>query len=281
MLVGPVVLYGAIGVASATRQPLDYFAAGRRVPAVFTGLALAITALGSTGLVALTGVFFVSGFDGLAITIGALAGFVAMAILLAPFLRKFGAYTIPTYLGRRFDSRMLRLVSALFLAVPLLLLIAAELRIASAVASWLSGGSQALPLMLFATFVLASLVGGGMRGLSWSNAAQAITVMLAFLVPVAMVAVIVNKLPIPQLSYGPIVRTLLKQEAALALTVGSCRTVFIRPSRRRVRDDCKTVFNAVRSNRTGCICHNDAHRDGGTCISTLATATGFDHPGRS
>lgn len=225
MLIGPVALYGCIGLASANRQPLDYFAAGRRVPAIFTGLALAVSALGATGLVTLTGVFFVSGFDGLAITIGALAGFVAMAILLAPFLRKFGAYTIPTYLGRRFESRFLRLLSAVFLALPMLLLIAAELRIAGSVGAWISGVPAATLLPLFALIVMATLVPGGMRSLSWSNAAQAITVLLAFLVPVALVAVLVTKLPIPQLSYGPIVRSLIKQEAALALP-GVATTAF-------------------------------------------------------
>lgn len=193
---------------------------------MFTGLALAISALGATGLVALTGVFFVSGFDGLAITIGGLAGFVVMAILLAPFLRKFGAYTVPTYLGRRFESRLLRLLSAAFLAVPMLLLIAAELRIASGVGSWLSGMPASSLVPLFALIVLATLIPGGMRSLSWSNAAQAITVILAFLVPVALVAVLVTKLPIPQLSYGPIVRNLIKEEAALALP--AVATTFIR-----------------------------------------------------
>ncbi len=217
MLFGPIVLYGSIGLASATRLPLDYFAAGRRVPAVFTGLALAISALGATGLVTLTGVFFVSGFDGLAITIGGLAGFVVMAILLAPFLRKFGAYTVPTYLGRRFDSRLLRLFAAAFLAVPLMLLIAAELHIAGAVGAWMTGVPARSLVALFALIVMAMLIAGGMRSLSWSNAAQAITVILAFLVPIALVAVLVTKLPIPQLSYGPIVRGLIKEEAALSL----------------------------------------------------------------
>lgn len=217
MLLGPIALYGAIGIASATSQPLDYFAAGRRVPALFTGLALAVSALGATGLVSLTGVFFVSGFDGLAITIGGLAGFVVMAILLAPFLRKFGAYTVPTYLGRRFESRMLRLLAACFLAVPLLLLIAAELRLGAGVASWLSRTPEPTVLMGLAVVVIVTVVLGGMRSLSWSNSAQAITVVLAFLVPVAVVAVLVTKLPIPQLSYGPIVRSLIRQEAALAL----------------------------------------------------------------
>ncbi len=217
MMIGPIVLYGAIGLASATRQPIDYFASGRRVPAVFTGLALAVSALGATGLVTLTGVFFVSGFDGLAITIGGLAGFVVMAILLAPFLRKFGAYTVPTYLGRRFESHFLRLLAAVLLAVPMMLLIAAELRVASSVGAWLTGTPAATLLPFLALTVLVTIVLGGMRSLSWANSAQAITVLLAFLVPVAVVAVMVSKLPLPQLTYGPIVRNLIRQEAALAL----------------------------------------------------------------
>lgn len=217
MLAGPVLLYGAIGLMSATGQSLDYFAAGRRVPSAFTGLALATTALGATGLVSLTGVFFVGGFDGLAITIGGLAGFVVMAVLLAPFLRKFGAYTLASYLGRRFESRALRLLAAALLSVPLMLLIAAELRIGAYVAGWLVDKPPAALLPALAAVLFVTLVAGGMRSLSWSNAAQAITVLLAFLVPAAIVALLVTKIPLPQLSYGPIVRSLIRQEAAVAL----------------------------------------------------------------
>ena len=93
------------------------FAAGRRVPAFYTGLVLAQTALGATGVVALTGAFFLIGFDALCIVIGGLAGFVVMAVLLAPFFRKFGAFTVPSYLGKRFDSRILRVVAGAILSV--------------------------------------------------------------------------------------------------------------------------------------------------------------------
>ena len=217
MLGGPVLLFTVIGLASATTQSLDYFAAGRRVPSIFTGLVLAVSALGATGLAAVTGVFFISGFDGLAITIGGLAGFVVMGILLAPFLRKFGAYTVPTYLGRRFESRGLRLAAAVLLAVPMLLIMAAELSIGAWAAGWLVGKPPSVMLVPLAAVVVGGIVLGGMRSLTWSSAAQSITVLLAFLLPAAIVAVIVTKLPIPQLSYGPIVRSLIREEAALGL----------------------------------------------------------------
>lgn len=217
MLAAPLALYIVIGVASATASSTDYFAAGRRVPAIFTGISLAVSALGATGLAALTGVFFVSGYDGLAVTIGGLAGFVVMAILLAPFLRKFGAYTVPTYLGRRFASAPLRITAAGLLAVPMLLIVAAEFAIGAYVAGWLVGWPAPAILPVIAAAVLATLILGGMRSLSWSSAAQAITVILAVLVMAALVALYLTKIPVPQLSYGPVVRALLRQEAALAL----------------------------------------------------------------
>ena len=95
LFIGPIILYFAIGAAVAAREPLDFFAAGRRVPAGYTGLLLAVGAAGGTFIVCGTGMFFISGFDALILLIGGLSGFVFMATLLAPFYRKFGAYTVP------------------------------------------------------------------------------------------------------------------------------------------------------------------------------------------
>lgn len=217
MLAGPVILYVAIGVAAYTREPLDYFTSGRRVPAVYTGLNLAVTALGATGLVSVTGAFFLIGFDALCLLIGGLAGFVAMAVLLAPFVRKFGAYTLPSYLGRRFDSRALRLASAMVMSVPLLLFLVAELKLGATMAAHLSSGSDGAALALVALVLALSLLAGGMRSLTWSNVAQSIAAILALIVPVAIVAVLVTNLPLPQLSHGPLVRQLLRAEAVQAI----------------------------------------------------------------
>ncbi len=219
MLAVPVILYVAIGVAGHTRAPLDFFASGRRVPAAYNGLALAATAMGATGLVAMTGAFFIVGFDALCVMLGVLAGFVVMAVLLAPFFRKFGAFTMPSYLGRRYESRALRLLSAVLLSVPMILVIAAELRVGAYAGAWLTGlPDGAVRAGLVLTLVLA-LVLGGMRSLTWSNVAQAIAMLLALAVPVSIVAVLVTNLPVPQLSHGPLVRGLLKIEAQQGLPI--------------------------------------------------------------
>ena len=140
---GPIALYASIGLLSATRETQDYFACGRRVPAFFNGLALGIAALGGAGFLALTGAFFLIGFDALCLSIGWYAGLVFATLLFVPFLRKVGAYTVPTFLGRRFDSRTVRVVAAAVLSVPILLLLAAEARFAAYAAAWLLGPVRA------------------------------------------------------------------------------------------------------------------------------------------
>src|SRR6476620_6178223 len=96
MFGGPIALYAAIGFSSSAREARDYFACGRRVPAFFNGLVLGVTALGGAGFLALTGSLFIVGFDAVCLSIGWYAGLVFMGVLFAPFVRKFGAYTLPT-----------------------------------------------------------------------------------------------------------------------------------------------------------------------------------------
>jgi cation/acetate symporter len=212
MLIGPLLLYAAIAASVFTKDPLDFFVVGRRVPAGYTGLGIASSAMGATGIVAMTGVFFIIGFDALFIVIGGLAGLVLMAVMLAPFLRKFGMFTVPSYLGRRFDSRSVRILCAALIAVPMLLLLAAELRIGAFVAAWLVGQPQSLMVGLMTFCVVLGLVFGGMRSFTWTSSAQAIAAILALIVPVAVVAVMVTNFPLPQLTHGPLLRELVRNE---------------------------------------------------------------------
>lgn len=212
MFAGPLVLYTVIGLAATCSEPLDYFACGRRVPAFYNGLVMAVSATGATGIVAVTGLFFLNGFDAWCVVIGFTGGFVVMAVLIAPFLRKFGAFTIPSYLGRRCDSRTVRVAAAAIVAVPMLLVIAAEVRTGIFVGTWLTGQSeQAIALLLAATVILA-VVMGGMRSASWASSAESIAVLTAIMVPTAMVAAAVTYLPFAHFSHGPILRAMVRLE---------------------------------------------------------------------
>ncbi|MGH1418007.1 MAG: solute symporter family protein [Hyphomicrobiaceae bacterium] len=206
MLTVPLMLYAAFGLASHTSEPIEYFASGRRVPAAYCGLGLALTAMGATGIVGAAGLLFNIGYDAVWIMSGGIMGFVVMAVLLAPFLRKFGAFTLPSYLGRRFDSRILRLISAGLLSVPMLLILIAEFRVGAMAAGWLIGLSPVILTVIMSSFLVVTFALGGVRSLTWTNVAMGIAVLIAIIIPLTIIAVLLGYLPIPQLSGGPVLR---------------------------------------------------------------------------
>jgi cation/acetate symporter len=212
MFAAPLLLYATIGLNSRAKEPHDYFASGRRVPAFFNGLVLGVSALGGAGFLGLTGALFIAGFDALCLSIGWCAGLVFMAVLFAPYIRKFGAYTIPGFLGGRFDSRVVRLVAAAVLCPPILLLLLAETRFAAYAGSWLVGQPEPLITAILIVLVAAVLVAGGMRSLTWSSVAKAITALLALAVPATIFALMASNLPLPQMTHGNTLRVLTRME---------------------------------------------------------------------
>ena len=202
------------GLLTPASDPNDFFACGRRVPAFFNGLVLAITALGGAGLMALTGAFFTVGFDALCLSLGVCTGFVFMGVLVAPFLRKSGDYTVPSYLGRRFESRPLRIVAAAVLAVPLFLLLAAEARFAAYAAAWLTDQPEPIIAVAVVVCACAMVLAGGMRSHTWSASAKAIVALAALAVPATVVALMVSNLPLPQMTHGNILRIITRMETA-------------------------------------------------------------------
>ena len=108
MMLVPLALYLFIAVGARTGQTEDFFASGRRVPPVYNGFVLAAIAVGGVGFLAYTGTAFFLGFDAMAIGLGLTFGMLAAAILFVPYLRKAGAYTLPSFFGHRFRSRLLR-----------------------------------------------------------------------------------------------------------------------------------------------------------------------------
>ena len=220
MLGGALSAFLIISVAGISREPIDFFAARRRVPAVYCGLGLAVSTMGATGMACLAGAFFLIGFDAIWIMSGGFAGYVVMAVLLAPFLRKFGAFTVPTYLGRRFDSRNVRIVSAALFSVPTLLILAAEIGIGAKAVDWLLAQGPAVATAVMVLAVICGLVFGGMRALTWTGVATGVAALLALVVPVAIIAVLLGYLPLPQLSHGPMIRGIGRSEAIVGMPIG-------------------------------------------------------------
>ena len=216
---GPVALYAVIGLGCRAREVPDYFACGRRVPAFFNGLVLAVTALGGAGFLAYTGSLLIVGFDAMCLGIGWCAGLVFMGVLFAPFVRKFGAYTVPTFLGRRFESRIVRVTAAGILCVPLILLLAAEARFAAYAAAWMLGQSERMMAAVVVACAAGIVLLGGMRSLTWSSVAKAIAALLALAVCASIVALMLSNLPIPQLTHGNALRLLTRMEVSQGVPV--------------------------------------------------------------
>ena len=219
MMLVPLALYVAIGVAALTQDVPDFFAAGRRVPAFFTGLGLATTAIGGVGLVSITGFMLINGQDAWCIANGVVAGFVVCAVMIAPYIRKFGSYTLPSYLGRRFDSRLLRITTAAILCVPVLLIVIAEIKIGLVAATWLTGASPHSMAILTAITIVAAIGFGGLRSLTWSGTAAGLTVLIAVLVPSAIAAIEFTNLPVGQFTHGPVLRIIGRLENAQAIPI--------------------------------------------------------------
>ncbi|HUS95433.1 MAG TPA: sodium:solute symporter [Hyphomicrobiaceae bacterium] len=219
MLLGPLALFAAIAAASWTTQSRDFFAAGRRVPAAYSGLVLAVTAIGGTGFVAWPGLFFINGFDAWCLFIGVVLGFVVMGVSVAPYVRKAGAYTVPTFLARRFQSRLLRVTAASVFIVPMLLVLAAELTMSLWVTMLLAQLSPAIATALIVTVVSATVIVGGMRGLGWVGTAQAITAVISILTLATMAGLIATNFPLAQFSYGPVLRAIGRLEVAQQIPV--------------------------------------------------------------
>lgn len=218
MVLAPVVLAGFIGLATYSTATEDYFVAGRRVPAFCNGLIIAITAVGGTGLLALTGLTYLIGVDALFISLGLYSGVVLAAVLLAPFLRKFGAYTIPSYLGLRFESSSLRIVSAVVLGIVALLIVVAEMRVGAIFVKSFMRVDRSTLIWPVAIAMVVTILPGGIRSLSWSNTAWGLVALIALLVPVAILSVIYTNLPLPQITYANVLSEVTRLEAAHRLS---------------------------------------------------------------
>ena len=107
-----IMIYAFIGIMSRTTNISEYNVAGRRVPAVFNGMATGADWMSAASFIGLAGTLYLSGYQGLAYVMGWTGGYVLVALLLAPYLRRFGQYTIPDFLAARYGGNAARMVGA-------------------------------------------------------------------------------------------------------------------------------------------------------------------------
>ncbi|HEX2448032.1 MAG TPA: VC_2705 family sodium/solute symporter [Methyloceanibacter sp.] len=218
MMIVPLALYLVIAIGSRTTEVEDYFASGRRVPAVYNGFALAAIAVGGVGFLGYTGTVFFLGFDALAIGLGWTFGMLLAAILFVPYLRKAGSYTLPSFLGHRFRSRTLRMAASVMQLAPAALLVVAEIKIAALIASLFLPVAFSIAVLMLSALIAAIAILGGMRSLTWTASAEFIVGAVGLVVVVTTVSILLTNLPAPQLTYGEMFSSLQNAEITAGLT---------------------------------------------------------------
>jgi len=214
-LFATVGVYAGIGVLSRTTDADEYYVAGRRVPAFYNGMATGADWMSAASFIGMAGTLYLSGYGGLAFVLGWTGGFCLVALCLAPYLRRFGGYTVPDFLGARYDSQTLRLLAALAAVLVSFIYVVAQIYGIGLITARLSGLTFEIGVFVGLGGVLVCSFLGGMRAVTWTQVAQYIILILAYLVPVVWLSVKQTGVPVPQAVYGYQVQKISEREREL------------------------------------------------------------------
>ncbi len=215
-LFATIGLYAMIGILSRTSEVAEYYVAGRRVPAFFNGMATGADWMSAASFIAMAGGLYIGGYNGLAFIMGWTGGYVLVALFLAPYLRKFGQFTIPDFLGERYGGDVVRTVGVLAAILCSFTYVVAQVMGVGIITSRFTGIEFGIGVFVGLAGILVCSVLGGMRAVTWTQVAQYIILIIAYLIPVIWLSVKVTGFPIPQLSYGYALQGVTQREQVLA-----------------------------------------------------------------
>jgi len=217
-----IALYATIGVIARTSNVTEYYVAGRRVPALFNGMATAADWISAASFISLAGGLYLYGFDSLAYIMGWTGGYVLVALLIAPYLRKFAQYTIPDFLAARYGGGAggrggpVRALAVGATIVVSFTYVVAQIYAVGLICSRFTGVDFSVGIFLGLASILVCSFLGGMRGITWTQVAQYIILLVAFLIPTIWLSAKHADNPIPQVAYGSLLPKLAAREEQLA-----------------------------------------------------------------
>ncbi|WP_412480414.1 sodium:solute symporter family protein [Azonexus sp. IMCC34839] len=201
-----ISMYAVIGIVSRTSDVSEYYVAGRRVPAFFNGMATGADWMSAASFMGLAGTLYLSGFQGLAYVLGWTGGFVLVALLLAPYLRRFGQYTIPDFLGARYGGTPIRLVAVGAAILASFVYVVAQIYGVGVITSRFVSLQFEIGVFVGLAGILVCSFLGGMRAVTWTQVAQYLILIVAYITPVAILSYNVTGNPVPQLVYGEVLQ---------------------------------------------------------------------------
>ena len=206
IIIATFALYIGIALFNTAKETSDFYVAGRGVPPVWNGMAIGADWMSAASFIGMAGTIMLLQYDGLAYIMGWTGGYLFLTLLLAPQLRKFGRFTVPEFIGDRFDSK-----PALILAAVCTIIISFTYSIGQ-----LSGSGVVIGRLFEIDAKLGTMIGvvliaiyaafGGMKGITWTQVAQYLILIIAYLVPVIFMSFQLTGNPVPWISYGEILQ---------------------------------------------------------------------------
>jgi len=196
------VLYIGIAIWSKAKSTSDFYVAGKGVNPVANGMATAADWMSAASFISMAGLIAFMGKDGSVYLMGWTGGYVLLALLLAPYLRKFGQYTVPDFIGTRYYSKAARLVAVVCLIFISFTYVAGQMRGVGIVFSRFLEVDINLGVIIGMIIVFFYAVLGGMKGITYTQVAQYCVLIFAYLVPAIFISILITGNPIPQLGFG-------------------------------------------------------------------------------
>ena len=210
-----IAVYAVIGILSRTTDVGEYYVAGRSVPSIYNGMATGADWMSGASFVGMAGTLMLLGYDGLAFVLGWTGGYVLVAVLIAPFLRKFGAYTVPDFFAARYGGSFARFLAVLVLISCSFTYVVAQIYACGLIASRFLDIDFTLAVYAGLTGILMCSMLGGMKAVTWTQVAQYIVLIVAYLTPVIILSAKKYGIPIPQLTYGQAIAEITNLESSM------------------------------------------------------------------
>ena len=203
-VVGTFSLYIGIAVWSRVSSTAGFYVAGQGVPSVLNGMAVGADWMSAASFISMAGLIALNGFDGAIYLLGWTGGYVLLAILLAPYLRKFGKYTVPEFVGDRYYSRTARIVAAVCAVAVSLTYVAGQMRGVGIAFSRFLQVDITVGIVIGMVIVAIYATLGGMKGITYTQVAQYVVLMIAYAIPAIAIGTALTGNPVPQLAFGEV-----------------------------------------------------------------------------
>ncbi len=195
-------LYIWVAIASRAASTKEFYVAGGHVSPLANGMATAADWMSAASFLSMPGIIAAAGYDGSVFLMGWTGGYVLLALLLAPYLRKFGKFTVPDFVGDRYDSQSARIVAVVCAIFVSFTYVAGQMRGVGIVFSRFLEVPIDVGVLIGMAIVFIYAVLGGMKGITYTQVAQYCVLIFAFMVPAIFISIMVTGNPIPQLGFG-------------------------------------------------------------------------------